>query len=173
MLAATTTHLAAAAPGAAHPRSAPRPSAQAVFSRRAALPRRQARAAARAAADAPAAVDPKYAAGAYPNWDDIYKQLSVKYRLRSVPVQDAQAMVQAGRAVVLDARLARDHEEAHPEGSVSTPAFRVITLGDNGGFPSLLKAALMMANGVTPTEVRCAALQCVPELRLRERQRRG
>jgi hypothetical protein len=47
------------------------------------------------------------------------------------------------------------------QGATCVPAFRVITLSDNGGFPSLLKAGIMMLNGVKPTEVRGMGSDCV------------
>lgn len=79
----------------------------------------------RAAVDQPE-IDPRYAAGSYPNWDSIHKQLTEKYRLQSVPVQEAAEMIEAGKAVLVDVRLKESFEEAHPEGAVNAPIFRVI-----------------------------------------------
>jgi rhodanese-related sulfurtransferase len=97
-------------------------------------------------------IDAKYAAGNYPNWDSIYKQLVRKHNLRSVSPQEAARMVDAGEAVLLDVRMADAHEEAHPAGAASVPAFRAIKPADGGGFGRLVKLAVCMANGVAATE---------------------
>ena len=92
----------------------------------------------------------------YPSWDSIQGQLVRKYDLPSVLPEDAAAMVQAGTAVLLDARLQSAHEESHPEGAVPAPAFRVIEMSQGGGVGRMLKLAIMAVNGVTPTEVSAA-----------------
>jgi rhodanese-related sulfurtransferase len=91
-------------------------------------------------------------ANKYPSWDSIYKQLTQKYNLRSITPDEAAIMVDEGKAILLDIRLAEDYEESHPAGAVSAPAFRVIKAGDGGGVQSMLKMLLMRANGVNPTE---------------------
>ncbi|KAL4526902.1 hypothetical protein Ndes2526A_g01326 [Nannochloris sp. 'desiccata'] len=91
-------------------------------------------------------------ANKYPSWDSIYKQLTEKYNLRSLTADEASIMVDEGKAVLLDIRLADDYTESHPAGSVSCPAFRVIKTDGSGGFQSMLKMLVMRANGVNPTE---------------------
>ena len=91
----------------------------------------------------------------YPSWDSIYQQLNFKYGLKSVSVDEAAILIDQGKAVLLDIRLAEDYLESHPKGSVSVPAFRIIKADDGMGFTRMLKGLVMKANGVTPTEVRC------------------
>lgn len=88
----------------------------------------------------------------YPAWESsLYRDLTAKYGVTSVSPQQAAEMLESGQAVLLDVRLEEDHAEAHPKGAISVPAFRVIKMGQ-GGLSSMLKAVLMQANGVTPTE---------------------
>lgn len=88
----------------------------------------------------------------YPSWESsLYRDLTVKYGLTSIGPKEAASLLESGQAVLLDVRLEGDHEEAHPKGAISAPAFRVIKMGQ-AGFSSMLKAVLMQANGVTPTE---------------------
>lgn len=91
-------------------------------------------------------------ANRYPSWDSIYKQLTEKYNLRSLTADEAAIMIDEGKAVLLDIRLAEDYAESHPAGSVSCPAFRVINNDGGGGIQSMLKMLVMRANGVNPTE---------------------
>jgi rhodanese-related sulfurtransferase len=91
-------------------------------------------------------------ANKYPGWDLIYKQLIEKYNLRSVTPDEAAIMIDEGKAILLDIRLADDYSESHPQGSVSAPAFRVIKTEDGGGIQSMLKMLVYRANGVNPTE---------------------
>ena len=85
--------------------------------------------------------------------DSIYQQLNFKYGLQSILADDAAIMIDEGKAILLDVRLAEDHPKSHPKGSVSCPAFRVIKTSDGFGVGRMMKGLLMMANGVTPTEV--------------------
>ena len=101
-------------------------------------------------ASAAAEADPF--ANKYPSWDSIYMQLTGKYNLRSVTPDEAAIMIDEGKAVLLDVRLAEDHAESRPQGSVSCPAFRVIKAEDGAGMQRMLKGLLMRANGVNPTE---------------------
>lgn len=88
----------------------------------------------------------------YPSWDSIYKQLNFKYGLKSISVDEAAILIDEGKAVLLDVRLAEDFAESHPKDAASVPAFRIIKAQDGVGFSRMLKSLLMKANGVTPTE---------------------
>jgi len=88
----------------------------------------------------------------YPSWDSIYKELTEKYNLRSLTADEAAIMIDEGKAVLLDIRLADDYTESHPAGSISCPAFRVINTDGGSGIQSMLKMLVMRANGVNPTE---------------------
>lgn len=92
----------------------------------------------------------------YPAWDSIQRELTSVYGIKSLSAQEAAAMVEAGEAILLDVRLEEAHEEAHPEGAINAPAFRIIKNGDaagGGGFSRVLKSLVLRVNGVTPTEV--------------------
>jgi len=93
----------------------------------------------------------------YPAWDSIQRELTSVYGIKSLSAQEAAALVEAGEAILLDVRLEEAHEEAHPEGAINAPAFRIIKNGDagggGGGFSRVLKSLVLRVNGVTPTEV--------------------
>lgn len=51
----------------------------------------------------------------------------------------------------MDVRLAADHEQASPQGSVSVPLFYIIEITKAGSMGTFIKGLAYMANGVTPT----------------------
>lgn len=101
--------------------------------------------AARAAAD--------NAARAMPAWDKVYAALAAR-SFASTPAVDAVAAVDAGKAVIVDVRPADRAAKCTPVGAVSVPLYDKPDLfGGKAGFGTLLKAALLAANGVQPVEL--------------------
>lgn len=97
-----------------------------------------------------AATEDEYALK-YPAWESISPELTGKYDIQVVGVDQARDLVAAGKAVLVDVRPADQYEEAHPAGAISIPAFRVIEGGKNG-MQSFMRFAVMKLNGVVPTE---------------------
>ena len=122
----------------------------ATVARRLVVPRTsQARAVASVVARA-AATEDEYALK-YPAWESISPELTGKYNIQVVGVDQAKDLVAAGSAVLVDVRPAGQYEEAHPAGAINIPAFRVIDGGKNG-VQSFMRFAVMKLNGVVPTE---------------------
>ena len=87
----------------------------------------------------------------YPSWESIQPELTSKYTIDTVSVEQAKDLLAAGGHVLLDVRPTGQYEEAHPAGAINVPAFRVIEGGKNG-MQSFMRFAVMSLNGVTPTE---------------------
>lgn len=88
----------------------------------------------------------------YPAWDSIHYELVNKHGLKSVSPEEANAMLEAKQAILVDVRPEESHDEYHPKGAINVPAFRIINVSQAGGFGSVMKFAVMTFNGVTPTE---------------------
>ena len=80
------------------------------------------------------------------------------------------------RQVLVDVRPAADYNKAHPEGAVNVQLFQRTNFA-KPSFASYLRAAALMANGVTPVRPFIPAPRlaphwspCFPELRVRARQ---
>lgn len=97
-----------------------------------------------------AATEDEYALK-YPAWESISPELTIKYNIEAVGVEQAKDLVAAGSAVLVDVRPVEQYEEAHPAGAINIPAFRVIEAGKNG-MQSFMRFAVMKLNGVVPTE---------------------
>lgn len=111
-------------------------------------PQRQLRARRKVVAQA-AAVDAEKLAR-FPRWDLIYDELN-KSQLESILPSDAAALIEEGRAVLVDVRPKEFYEKGHPEGAVSAPVFQNMGLSQIS-MGKLLKMGAMALNGVTPTE---------------------
>eukprot|EP00890_Picochlorum_soloecismus_P005763 jgi/Picsp_1/6188/NSC_03542-R1_senescence-associated protein din1 len=88
----------------------------------------------------------------YPAWDSIHYELVNKHGLKSVSPEEANVMLEAKQAILVDVRPEESHDEYHPEGAINVPAFRIIKMSQGGGFGSVMRFAVMTFNGVTPTE---------------------
>ena len=87
----------------------------------------------------------------YPAWESIQPELTTKYNIKAVTVEQANELLAGSSHVLVDVRPSGQYEEGHPKGAISVPAFRVIEGGKNG-VQSFMRFAVMSLNGVTPTE---------------------
>jgi len=87
----------------------------------------------------------------YPAWESIQPELTTKYNIKAVTVEEANELLAGSSHVLIDVRPSGQYEEGHPKGAISVPAFRVIEGGKNG-VQSFMRFAVMSLNGVTPTE---------------------
>ena len=85
-----------------------------------------------------------------PRWDDMWATL--KGKVRSVTPEEAHALIQAGKAVLVDVRPHKQFDASRPEGAQHSPIFRVIDPMAGGNFGSILKFVVMKSQGVTATE---------------------
>lgn len=81
-----------------------------------------------------------------PKWTDCYAGLKKK-GLRTVSPEEAAELLQTGDWVLLDVRRPDQHEEAHPEGALSVPMYRLLDMG-KPDFAKMMKAVAYAFNGV-------------------------
>ncbi|KAK9835199.1 hypothetical protein WJX81_005156 [Elliptochloris bilobata] len=86
-----------------------------------------------------------------PRWEDIHRVLTVDENLQSVSPEQAAELVESGDFVLIDVRPQADYDKAHPAGAVNVPLFQRVNFR-KPSFAGYLRAAALMANGVTPVE---------------------
>lgn len=85
-----------------------------------------------------------------PPWRDCYTSLREK-GLRTVSPEEANELLATGDWVLLDVRRPDQHEEAHPEGAVSVPMYRLIDMSQPD-FSKIMKVVAYSFNGVSPID---------------------
>eukprot|EP00850_Spirogloea_muscicola_P016612 SM000136S00158 [mRNA] locus=s136:61659:63738:- [translate_table: standard] len=78
----------------------------------------------------------------YTAWPEIHRQLTAE-GLPSMDVQEANRLVKAGKATLLDVREERDFNDVYAEGSYSAPLFRQIQGNDTKAFLRRVGYALL------------------------------
>ncbi|KAL6783745.1 TEF4 [Auxenochlorella protothecoides x Auxenochlorella symbiontica] len=88
--------------------------------------------------------------GMFIQWEGLIQSLRDQ-GIDSLPPREAEQAVKSGKAVLVDVRPAKFHEQAHIPGSKNVPLFEYLTLSNLNGVGSVLKFIAMKANGVQPT----------------------
>eukprot|EP00879_Flechtneria_rotunda_P021178 GHRR01022310.1.p1 GENE.GHRR01022310.1~~GHRR01022310.1.p1 ORF type:complete len:152 (+),score=21.28 GHRR01022310.1:351-806(+) len=86
-----------------------------------------------------------------PPWKDVFRTLK-ESGLRTISPEEASELLNSGTWVLLDVRRPDQHEESHPQGSVSVPMYSLIDMSK----PDFAKVTLHMRPTVQKHP--CAAL---------------
>lgn len=85
-----------------------------------------------------------------PPWRDVYHDLKSK-GLRTISPEEAAKLIKTGDWVVVDVRRPDQHDEAHPDGCVSVPMYRLIDMS-KPDFSKVMKVIAYSFNGVQAIE---------------------
>jgi len=88
--------------------------------------------------------------GRVPKWEIVHKVLMDK-GLRSVTPEDAKAMADSGKWVLVDVRPPPQYKQAHPAGAINIPLYQPLDMSkmDMG---KAVRFVFYSLNGVTPVE---------------------
>jgi hypothetical protein len=84
-------------------------------------------------------------------WPQQYAYLK-REELQSVDPKDAKAMVDAGKAIVVDVRPKKAFAKSHVAGSVSIPLYQELNVTTGNVLAKVAKFVIYAANGVAPIE---------------------
>ncbi|KAG2449189.1 hypothetical protein HYH02_005936 [Chlamydomonas schloesseri] len=85
-----------------------------------------------------------------PRWPIVFAKLT-SAKVESISPEEAQKRVNSGEWLLVDVRLAEQHESGAPAGAVSVPIYETITM-EGADFRKMLKAVMYKSNGVNPVD---------------------
>eukprot|EP00879_Flechtneria_rotunda_P013717 GHRR01014329.1.p1 GENE.GHRR01014329.1~~GHRR01014329.1.p1 ORF type:complete len:189 (+),score=36.33 GHRR01014329.1:351-917(+) len=85
-----------------------------------------------------------------PPWKDVFRTLK-ESGLRTISPEEASELLNSGTWVLLDVRRPDQHEESHPQGSVSVPMYSLIDMS-KPDFAKVMKVIAYSFNGVQAIE---------------------
>lgn len=95
-----------------------------------------------------------------PKWEKVWRYLRQQNDLQSVSPQEAKELADGGDYVIIDVRPKNLHDQAAMKPSGNAPLFQAVDWS-KPSFTKALRAAALMANGVTPVEPNPVFLQDV------------
>lgn len=86
-----------------------------------------------------------------PKWEMVWKYLRQQNDLKSVTPQEAKDLAESNEYIIVDVRPRNLHEQAAIKTSGNAPLFQAVDWS-KPSFTKALRAAALLANGVTPVE---------------------